>query len=463
MIHRWLLPTSVGLAILIMVSLFWFNHESTVRAIPLPSQLYIDGKEVTAQEHRGFYFNGTSYVPATLEYEGTLYVPLRLVGSKLNKPVGWSEGKSAVWLGSAPAPRSAKPANAVPAAKPVVEFSAVNAQSVVSLYQPNSVQKPSENQNKPANQELSQTPNQSEQTKQAALFGISIGDSVQHVQKLLGPPTRQELSALGYEWYIYKNDIHKYLQVGVANGKVVDLYSNSPAAALQNIGIGTSYESLSRKQSLTPIVSFTYSDARVEVSNQVKQKPLALIAGTPVIFYLDQHNQNKVTAIRLLDRLQLIQGGFYETKWTYQGKAPNFDPPPLTIKQQELVNAAQERQILDLTNVIRYRHKLPTVKWNDYAAKVARSHSNDMESHQYFDHVSATTGLNPFQRLQKAGIRYQMAGENIAAGYPDAIEAVENWMNSLGHRKNILEKGFTELGVGVITDYYTQNFITPFK
>jgi len=54
-----------------------------------------------------------------------------------------------------------------------------------------------------------------------------------------------------------------------------------------------------------------------------------------------------------------------------------------------------------------------------------------------------------------------MAGENIAAGYPDAIEAHESWMNSPGHRKNVLEKDFTQLGVGVIADYYTQAFLTP--
>ncbi|TGV29209.1 secretion protein, partial [Mesorhizobium sp. M00.F.Ca.ET.186.01.1.1] len=65
--------------------------------------------------------------------------------------------------------------------------------------------------------------------------------------------------------------------------------------------------------------------------------------------------------------------------------------------------------------------------------------------------------------LKQANITYSMAGENIAAGYPDAIEAHESWMNSPGHRKNILEKDFTQLGVGVITDYFTQAFLTPNK
>ncbi|MCK9907402.1 hypothetical protein MXD63_46320, partial [Frankia sp. Cpl3] len=66
----------------------------------------------------------------------------------------------------------------------------------------------------------------------------------------------------------------------------------------------------------------------------------------------------------MIDKLALVRGGFYETKWSYQGKAPSFDPPALTIKQRELVNAAAERQILDLVNVIRYRYKLPALSWN---------------------------------------------------------------------------------------------------
>ncbi|MCK9907472.1 CAP domain-containing protein, partial [Frankia sp. Cpl3] len=66
-----------------------------------------------------------------------------------------------------------------------------------------------------------------------------------------------------------------------------------------------------------------------------------------------------------------------------------------------------------------------------------------METNNFFQHVSVTTGLDPFARLKQAGLSYQLAGENIAAGFPDAIEAHESWMNSPGHRKNMLEKGFT--------------------
>lgn len=438
MIRRSLFPVAVGLSILLLALLFTkVLSDSTVKAIPHVTNIYFDGKEVTSKEQKGYYFNGTSYLPSTLEYEGTLYVPISLVGTTLNKPIRWNQPQQTVWLGTNPQPSKNQPPT-----QPTIASSS----PIMSPAQPT--------QAAPTAKEIDETP---------SLFGLSLGDSLEKVIATVGQPTRKEPSALGYEWFIYNQNWNSYLQVGILNGKVVDLYSNAPKAAYAQVSIGTSYQSLTRKHNPKQLVTFSYQGAQIEISNQLKQRALVMVDETPVIYYLDQHNQHKVTAIRLLDRLPLIQGGFYETKWTYRGKAPQFNPPALSIKQQELVNIANERQILDITNVMRFRYKLPLLKWNETAAKVARSHSDDMENNQFFDHISATTGLNPFQRLQQAGVLYQLAGENIAAGYPDAIEAVENWMNSLGHRKNILEKGFTELGSGAVSNYYTQNFVTPKK
>ncbi|MFP3380504.1 secretion protein, partial [Bacillus sp. SIMBA_069] len=97
----------------------------------------------------------------------------------------------------------------------------------------------------------------------------------------------------------------------------------------------------------------------------------------PFIYYLDKQNDNKVTAVRMIDTQMLLRGGFYDTKWSYQGKAPDFNPPALSVGERELVNEAYERQILDLVNVSRYRYKLPALQWNEKAAQVARGHSHD--------------------------------------------------------------------------------------
>jgi uncharacterized protein YkwD len=404
---------------------FAADTSSIIRVKLDPASFYIDGKEMVTSDRKGYFYDGERYVPATLEYQGTVYVPVNLIGKQINKQAGWDKSTHTVWIGDPPA-------------------------SLVTPSQPFAKSGPSAVQPKaPVARESAQD-----------LFGITLGMNQEQVTALLGQPTRKDPSALGYEWWIFNQTPSRYLQVGIWNGKVVDVYSNAPVAKWGNIGIGASLQTLSRKHEIKHIISFTYQGAQVQITNQTKERPLILSGDSPLIFYIDKQNNQKVTGIRLIDKLMLLRGGYYETKWTYQGQEPNFDPPALSIKQREQIDAAHERQILDLVNVIRYRYKLPKLVWNQQAAQVARNHSTDMETQNFFDHVSPTSGLDPFERLRQAGIRYKMAGENIAAGYPDAIEAFEGWMNSPGHRKNILEKGFTQAGVGVAADYYTQAFVT---
>jgi uncharacterized protein YkwD len=427
--RKWLWIGVIALSCAGIGQLIAAGTSSLVRVKSTPASLYVDGKKIAPSDHEGYFRDGTKYVPATLEYEGIVYVPLQMVGQQLDKQVGWDEKTRTVWLGKQPQLPQVPPPQQVPV--------------------PNAIA----SSGKPA-------PLPAQAVQDDSLFGIRLGMSEQQVLAELGQPSRKEPSALGYQWWIYNRDLTRYVQVGVLDGKVVDIYSNAPLAKLGGVGIGTSMQSLARKHELKNVVTFTQQGAHIQITNQTKERPLVISGGTPFIFYIDKHNQNKVTAVRAMNKLMLLRGGFYETKWTYQGQAPDFDPPALSIKQREQVNAAYERQILDLVNVVRHRYKLPLLTWNEPAAKVARGHSQDMEEHDFFDHVSATTGLDPFERLKQAGVHYQMAGENIAAGYPDAIEAYESWMNSPGHRKNILEKGFTQLGVGVSADYYTQAFVT---
>ncbi|HHY60717.1 MAG TPA: hypothetical protein GX504_08870, partial [Clostridia bacterium] len=107
----------------------------------------------------------------------------------------------------------------------------------------------------------------------------------------------------------------------------------------------------------------------------------------------------------------------------------------------------------------RVQRGLPALEWNEEAAAVARDHSRDMRQTNFFSHNSPNTGTMA-DRLKKAGINYRAAGENIAFGQADAIHAHEGWMNSQGHRQNILNPEFKTLGVGVAGKYYTQNFVT---
>ncbi|MEH7238751.1 CAP domain-containing protein [Bacillus sp. JJ1562] len=119
-----------------------------------------------------------------------------------------------------------------------------------------------------------------------------------------------------------------------------------------------------------------------------------------------------------------------------------------------------ERQVIDLTNAQRTKNGLPALKADTALSKVAKTKSNDMQQKNYFSHTSPTYG-SPFDMMRDMGVSYRTAGENIAKGQasPDAV--VNAWMNSEGHRKNILNPNFTHIGVGHQTNgnYWTQMFI----
>lgn len=144
----------------------------------------------------------------------------------------------------------------------------------------------------------------------------------------------------------------------------------------------------------------------------------------------------------------------------YRGKLT--EPEPVSDKKWNDIERASEQQILDITNVIRVKHGLARLKWDEGAAKVAFGHSKDMKDNKYFSHVSKKYGTLK-DRLEKGDVKYREAGENIAYNYVDGPAAVEGWLNSEGHRKALLSPDYTHLGVGVDRKYYTQNFIKPWQ
>ena len=125
--------------------------------------------------------------------------------------------------------------------------------------------------------------------------------------------------------------------------------------------------------------------------------------------------------------------------------------------------AAYEQEVFNLVNQIRAENGLEPFVYNETLAETARAHSQDMIDRNFFDHYNPD-GKSPFDRMEANGIRYSMAAENIAAGYPSPEAVVEGWMNSDGHRANILG-GCEELGVGLALGgsygyYWTQCFAT---
>ena len=134
----------------------------------------------------------------------------------------------------------------------------------------------------------------------------------------------------------------------------------------------------------------------------------------------------------------------------------------ITIPLVDAETKTTEQEILDLVNQERSKNNLPALTLNWEVSRVARYKSQDMCDKNYFDHNSPTYG-SPFDMLKKFNINYKSAGENIAKGQKTAQAVMNSWMNSSGHRANILNKNFTQLGVGYYqknnTTYWTQLFI----
>lgn len=126
---------------------------------------------------------------------------------------------------------------------------------------------------------------------------------------------------------------------------------------------------------------------------------------------------------------------------------------------------AIEAQVVELVNQKRAANGLKPLRLNWELARVARYKSMDMRDRNYFSHDSPTYG-SPFEMMKAFGIRYSAAAENIAAGQRTAQAVMNSWMNSPGHRSNILSASYTEIGVGYASGgkyghYWTQMFIKP--
>lgn len=121
---------------------------------------------------------------------------------------------------------------------------------------------------------------------------------------------------------------------------------------------------------------------------------------------------------------------------------------------------AFEREVVALTNEQRVKNGLAPLQADQSLSKVARDKSLDMQMNNYFDHNSPVYG-SPFDMMRSYGIQYTSAGENIAKGQRTPEEVVNAWMNSPGHRANILNSDYTHIGVGYVEqgNYWTQQFI----
>jgi uncharacterized protein YkwD len=129
--------------------------------------------------------------------------------------------------------------------------------------------------------------------------------------------------------------------------------------------------------------------------------------------------------------------------------------------------SALEQSIVDLVNQTRQQNGLAPLQVNPLLVEMAHIQSTDMAELEQLSHDLPGAALPSLQsRAQYVGYSFAYLGENVAFNYPDANSVMTAWMNSSGHRENILNSSYTEIGVGVAYDsqgepYFTQDFGAP--
>lgn len=148
---------------------------------------------------------------------------------------------------------------------------------------------------------------------------------------------------------------------------------------------------------------------------------------------------------------------------TSSDNAQNGHSEPQTATGDK--SSIQAEEVLKIVNSERQKAGLQPLTLSEKLTSIANTKAKDMADKNYFDHTSPTYG-SPFDMLHTFGVSYKSAGENIAAGQQTAEQVMNDWMHSSGHRANILNSDYTELGVGYVKGgsygtEWVQLFIKP--
>ncbi|MBA3924870.1 CAP domain-containing protein [Listeria rustica] len=289
-----------------------------------------------------------------------------------------------------------------------------------------------------------------------ASLAAYINKDVALLVKKYGDPKRIDASPYSYQNYIFHQTDDQYMQVGVMNKKVQTIYALGDKLPLKPFEIDMPTEKVFLNMKLQSEITFNYEDNyyRFELSeDELNIRPLVSLGNGVYAQVNFDKFESKVISVRYFNKLSLIKMHPYEM--TYQG---DIFKDTVTDEQWDKVDKASDQQVFDISNIFRERYGKKQLEWNEDVAEVAYGHSVDMYQNKYFDHNSPTYGTLA-DRMNRANIDYMKAAENIASNYLDGPAAVEGWLNSAGHRKNLFDDSFTDMGAGTYRKFYTQNFL----
>lgn len=256
--------------------------------------------------------------------------------------------------------------------------------------------------------------------------GIKLGNEIfvlGEQEGALPVPVSKGITPDGITWYSYSNDYVHYTKVGVADGKVVKIVTFDTDAVYGSAAIGDLLTEPGKK-------GYLYVEEYKANNNVIAD------------LYYDKNNNNMVYSITLTAPSYLSSGTSYTAD---------------TISEMQ-------KQITDMTNACRVQCGVGVLYFNDKLTGVAQAHAEDMAENMYFSHTSQD-GRTFDKRITNAGLNYSYCGENIDAGYYSAEAAINGWLNSAGHRENLMSVNFTHIGVGAAynpNDEYGTRFVQDF-
>ncbi len=274
---------------------------------------------------------------------------------------------------------------------------------------------------------------------------VRLGMSESALNSTFGEPYDVLLSEYGFNWNIYHENFQNYIQIGIKDGEIVGMYTNSPKLLFENVTQGTKKEEIKAVFG-KPLDGIIKGNTRFLSNGSEKDSDFEVykIRGAYVTFFYDIFKNNSLTSVNIID---------CDVEESFDML---YAPPSLELKE------SFEKQSLYVTNATRVKEGLAPFSPHEGLDVLAYSHALDMANNNYFSHTSQN-GDSVLERAQKHSIKFKTIGENLAMGSQSSIYMHELLMNSEGHRKNILGD-FTNMGTGIAfaeddTPYLTQNFL----
>ena len=188
-----------------------------------------------------------------------------------------------------------------------------------------------------------------------------------------------------------------------------------------------------------------------------KGEVLLYISGNNAFEFFFDKQSDRLLGVKYFKANDVVKTCSYSTSWRYVGKVPERHIPKMTQEKKLAIDKSHALQLFEMTNLYRKANKLPNFSRCPVTEKIAASHTLDMAKNKFVSHVSPNSGSlkNRYKHVQP---KLTFVSENIAFGSFDSMEALNSWINSPGHRANLLTTSATKIGIGIFDQYYTQNF-----